>query len=414
MPRRLRVAIDCRIADPRQGIGTAVLALAKALSESNVTNQEYTFIVRERMKGWLAPYVYGPCRLEGISEPLFSVLKEVKASLRLVAPLRIIWRKLREGRESIPVSDGLVESYQFDVVHFPTQAAYLTKLPTIYQPHDLQHLHFPQFFSKTEFACRERLYRAFCNQACYVCVQTNWTKQDVIKQYQLQEDKVVVIPWGSVFDAYKTPSDEDVRNTIDKYKLPDRFFFYPAVTWPHKNHKAIISALHILKSSHGIAPHVVFTGSSTDHRMILDKLAQDLGVAKHVHFLGFVTPVELQAIFRTATAMIYPSLFEGFGLPILEAFQARLPVLSSNATTLPEVAQDGALYFDPDSPAKLSVLMKTIMDRPEVRHDLINNGTRILSEYSFRDTAAAFQALYEKTAALSSLKIWSDPLAIAH
>jgi glycosyltransferase involved in cell wall biosynthesis len=135
--------------------------------------------------------------------------------------------------------------------------------------------------------------------------------------------------------------------------------------------------------------------------MILDKLAQDLGVAKYVHFLGFVTPVELQAIFRTATAMIYPSVFEGFGLPILEAFQAGLPVLSSNATTLPEVAQDGALYFDPDSPAELSVLMKTIMDRPEVRHDLINNGTRILSEYSFRDTAAAFQALYEKTAALS-------------
>jgi glycosyltransferase involved in cell wall biosynthesis len=99
--------------------------------------------------------------------------------------------------------------------------------------------------------------------------------------------------------------------------------------------------------------------------------------------------------------MIYPSKFEGFGLPILEAFQARLPVLSSSATTLPEVALDAALYFDPDSPAELASLMKTILDEPELRQELISKGTRVLSHYSFSDTATSFQALYEKTAVLS-------------
>ena len=400
MARKLRIAIDCRITDSQQGIGTAVLALAKTFSDSDVTNQEYTFIVRENMKDWLAPYVYGPCKLECIPESTRRAA--LKAVFRRVALLRFIGQKLLAGTAYVPVSDGYVETHQFDVVHFPTQAAYLTELPSIYQPWDLQHLHYPQFFTKTEYALRETRYRAFCDRASYVCVQAEWTRQDVIHRFQIAPEKVVVVPWGSVFDAYKEPSRQETQNTIEKYGLFGSFFFYPAATWPHKNHEAILRAIHILKSEHGVAPHVFFTGSSTDHRSTLDKLAHDLGISEQLHFLGFVTPAELLVIFRTATAMIFASKFEGFGLPILEAFHARLPVLSSNATTLPEVARDGALYFDPDSPAELSNLMMTIQNNPELRQRLIEKGILLLSQYSIKNTVANFQALYAKTAALSS------------
>ena len=399
MNRKLRVAIDCRITDPRQGIGTAVLALAKALSDSRTSSQEYTFIVLEDMKGWLAPYVHGPCRLEGIPE---STTSSLKAALRRVPALRFLWRKYCAMTDQMPASDGFVESQKFDVVHFPTQTGYLTELPTIYQPWDLQHLHYPQFFSTTEFECRERQYRALCRQASYVCVQAEWTKQDLINQYGLTAEKVVVVPWGSVFDAYEDPSAEEVRATVEKFSLPRSFFFYPAVTWPHKNHEIICRALQILESETGLAPHVYFTGSSTDHRAVLDKLARELGVAEQLHFLGFVSPGELQSIFKTATAMIFPSRFEGFGLPILEAFHAGLPVLSSNATTLPEVAHHGALYFDPDSPAELSTLMRTILEKPEARRDLAAKGKLVLSRYSANNTAARLQVLYERTASLGA------------
>jgi glycosyltransferase involved in cell wall biosynthesis len=407
MDRTLRIAVDCRIGNSQQGVGTAVLALAKALSDSKVEDQEYTFIVRESMLEWLAPYIYGPCKLVGIPASRFSA---VKAALRWIAPLRFLWHKVRGRIIHIPVSDGYVEAQQFDVVHFPTQTAYLTDLPSIYQPWDLQHLHYPHFFSKAEFDLRERYYRAFCDRALYVCVQAEWTKQDVINQYGLQADKVVVIPWGSVFDAYKAPSAEATRATMEKYGLPSHFIFYPAVTWPHKNHQVILRALHILKSEQGIVPHVYFTGSSAQHRPVLDKLAQELGVFDQVHFLGFLTPEELQAVFSAATAMVFPSKFEGFGLPILEAFHARLPVLSSNATTLPEVAGDAALYFDPDSPAELASLMRLILDTPEVREELIRKGTLVLSQHSIDDTAADFQVLYERTVALSSQDHLPSPM----
>lgn len=397
--RKLRIAIDCRIGDSNQGIGTAVLALAKALSDSRVADQEYTFVVREEMQGWLAPYVYGPCILAAIPASKSSFFKK---ALRPIAPLRVIWHKLHTQIAHIPSSDGYIESQHFDVVHFPTQAGYLTSVPSIYQPWDLQHLHYPQFFSQIDLEIRERYYRAFSDQASFVCVQAQWTKRDIVKQFGLAEEKVVVIPWGSVFHAYKAPSADIVRATAEKYGLPDQFFFYPAVTWPHKNHVCILRALHVLKSERGSTPHVYFTGSSTEYRSTLDKLAKDLGVFEQIHFLGFLTPEELQAVFSTATAMVFASKFEGFGLPILEAFQAKLPVLSSNATTLPEVAQDAALYFDPDSPVELASLMKTILDTPQLRQELIGKGTRVLSQYSINNTVASFQALYKRTAALSS------------
>jgi glycosyltransferase involved in cell wall biosynthesis len=99
--------------------------------------------------------------------------------------------------------------------------------------------------------------------------------------------------------------------------------------------------------------------------------------------------------------MIFASKFEGFGLPILEAFQARLPVLASSATTLPEVARDGALYFDPDSPLELAGLMRMMLDDPDARQDLIRKGTQVLSQYCMSETAAKFQHLYQRTAELT-------------
>jgi glycosyltransferase involved in cell wall biosynthesis len=398
MARKLRIAIDCRIADPKQGIGTAVLTLAKAFSESDPLDQEYTFIVRESTRSWLTPYVYGPCKLEGIPEPAFS---GVKAALREIAPLRFIWKKVRGRTIGIPVSDGYVEAQQFDIVHFPTQAGYLTSRPSIYQPWDLQHLHYPNFFSNAEFDNRERHYRSFCAQATYVCVQTEWTKEDIVDRYGLPDEKVVVIPWGSVFDAYEMPQPEEVFACAKKYDLPSRFFFYPAITWPHKNHEIILRSLNLLKTQYDITPEVFFTGSATDHRSNLDKLARDLDVCDQLHYLGFVSPKELQAIFKSATAMIFPSRFEGFGLPILEAFHAGLPVLCSRATTLPEVARDGALYFNPDSPQELAALMRAVAESSELRNDLVLKGSLVLSQSSIQNTVRAFQSLYSRTYSMS-------------
>jgi len=396
---KLRIAIDCRINDPLQGIGRAVIALARALSASPMYEQEYTFVVREDVSEWIKPHIYGPCRFEAVSVPE-SLGSQLKSRLKAVPGLECIWKDIRSHSKrivSVPTSDGFVESRNFDIVHFPTQQAFLTKIPSIYQPWDLQHIHFPEFFSQVEIGSREKLYRAFCKQAKYVCVQTEWGKKDLVEKLSIEPEKVKVIRWGSVFDAYQPPLSAAVAATSERLQLPKQYFVYPAVTWVHKNHEAIIRALRILKHTHNVKAYVCFSGKCTDFRRDLDRLAIECGVADQIRYLGFIPTEDLQAVYAGAIAMVFPSKFEGFGLPIVEAFQAGLPVLCSNATVLPEVAQDGALYFDPSSPEQLSEHMKSIVDDDGLRSRLIEKGKRILPDYSIGQTAAKFQFLYQQT-----------------
>jgi glycosyltransferase involved in cell wall biosynthesis len=388
--KNLRIAIDCRIEDPKQGIGTAVLALADALSKSQETAQDYTFVVSEAMREWLEPHIFGPCRMKVIPP---SKLAGLKSSMRWLAPLRMLWRMVRSRKITVPVSDGSLESEGFDVVHFPTQMAFLTSIPSIYQPWDLQHLHYPQFFSEEEYAGREMRYQAFCRQAAYVCVQTEWTRRDVIERYGLAAGKVVVVRWGSVFSSYREPSDATRRAASERLGLSGQFFFYPAVTWPHKNHAVIFRALRVLRERARVVD-VYFTGATTEFRAQLDELAGSLGVLEQVHSLGFVTSDELQTLFQESTAMLFPSKFEGLGLPVLEAFHAGVPVVCANATVLPEVAQDAALYFDPDSPEELAGQMIRMLDEPDLRRVLIEKGRQVLSQFSMQETVAGLQQLY--------------------
>ena len=391
--RKIRVALECRIEDPRQGIGSAILSLAHALSQSSIEDQEYTFIVHEGQRAWLEPHIFGPCKIAAIAKPKRSMVRQ---ALGRVAPLQRAWIRLRAQRAIVPASDGFVENGEFDLVHFTTQTAYLTRLASIYQPWDLQHLHYPQFFSKTDFAVRESWYRAFCKEAKYVCVQTEWSKQDILHHFGLDPGKVVVIRWGSVFDAYTPPSAEQLREASEKFGLAQQFFIYPAITWPHKNHEDILRALGILKQKHGRSIDVCLSGRSTEYRRTLDQLAGELQISAQVHHLGFVTPVELQALFSLATAMLFPSRFEGFGLPILEAFHARLPVVCSDASVLPEVAGDAALYFTPGDPEQLAERMMEVLDNPELCKSLVAKGTRVLSTFSIHETAKNFQRLYDR------------------
>ena len=393
---KLRVAIDFRVENPRQGIGTAVLALAHGLSHLRDTDQEYIFIVNQENVGWIQPHVSGPCSVVPAPRATTSTLAQVKARLREVSFLRKLWLNLRPDAALLPHSDGFLESLRCDVVHFPSQTACLTSVPSIYQPWDLQHCHYPEFFTPEDVRLRNVRYTAFCHQARYVCIQTEWGKQDLVHQYGIDPAKIVVVRWGTAFEAYHPPLETDVTNTREEFGLPANFFLYPAITWPHKNHELILRALGELRAA-GRPVHVVFTGANTPYRRHLDNLAQQQGIEAEVHFLGFVTSGQIQALYRLAIAMIFPSKFEGLGLPLLEAFRVGLPVLCSSATVLPEVAGEAALLFDPDSPAELIAAMESVQS-PGVRGKLIAEGAHVLERYSANNAAQEFAALYKATA----------------
>lgn len=404
----LEVGIECRIGNFRQGVGTAILSLAHALCNLPARNERYTFILFEDHRELFKDLPVDRATLLTVPRPA-SV--GVRRKLSSVTPLRDIWRLGRAAIGPLPVSDGLAERQHFDVVHFPTQVGYLTKIPSIYQPWDLQHVHLPQFFSRPERIWRNRVYSAMCRQARFVSIQTEWGMKDLIQQYGIEAKKIAVIPWGSVLNAYPQPEHREVEATREKYQLPDQFLFFPAVTWPHKNHEVVIRALAELKKQ-GLDISLVCTGDRTDHYSRLEELAERSGVQDRMIFLGFVSPVELQSVYSLATAMIFPSRFEGFGLPVLEAFQSGLPVLCARATVLPEVAGDAALFFDPDDAKEAAEAIKRLISSPSLRAQMVQSGFARASALTVSKTAEQFRELYHR-AASSHVVQESAPPALA-
>ena len=403
----LQIGIECRIANFRQGIGTAVLSLAHALCELPRANEHYTFILYDDHKELFKDLPLDRATLLAVHRTDSST---VRSSLSRLSPLKMVWRMGNAAIGPLPISDGLAERQHFDVMHFPTQVGYLTRIPSIYQPWDLQHVHLPQFFSWDQRVWRNRLYRAMCRQAKIVCVQTEWGKSDLIDQYGIGAEKIAVVPWGSVLNAYPRPDKRDIEATRQKYRLPEQFLFFPAITWPHKNHEVAIKALAELKRG-GITTSLVCTGDRTNYYARLEELAAQCGVQDQFIFLGFVSPVELQSIYSLATSMIFPSRFEGFGLPVLEAFQSGLPVLCARATVLPEVAGNAAVFFDPDDPKEAAEMIKRIISSPDMRLHMIQNGFARASTLNISKTAEQLRELYHRAAATKS-EFESEPVIL--
>jgi glycosyltransferase involved in cell wall biosynthesis len=285
-----------------------------------------------------------------------------------------------------------------DLVHFPIQSAFLTDLPTIYHPHDLQHLHLPQFFSARERALREASYRAFCDQARIVVVASRWVRDDVIEHYHLPPEKVVIVPWAPIVTEYPTPTSQDIESVRARLALPEGFIFYPAQTWPHKNHLGLLAALAILRRERGLSVALVASGFQNDFHSELKRQARMMGVADQVHWVGFVEPRVLRVLYGLATAVVIPTRFEAASGPLWEAFASGVPAACSNVTSLPEQADGAALIFDPDDPTAIADAVARLWTDEALRADLIIRGHSNIRRFDWDRTARIFRAHYRRVA----------------
>jgi glycosyltransferase involved in cell wall biosynthesis len=415
----LHVCVDARIVSGSPGgIEQAIVGLASGLSRLTDSEDEYLFLTYRGADTWLRPYLSGPCRVLPSATPPWQ--------LRLLEALPLV-RRIMLGRSAHPLlgraqallssavmlqrsigmrnraqagllrqSEGVIERAGADVMHFMRQDAFLTSVPSIYHPWDLQHLHLPQFFTPAERLRREVRYRAFCRQASMVAVASRWGKQDLIRQYGLPEQKVQVVPMGAVLSAYPVPSDEDLAAVRSKYTLPSVFALYPAQTWAHKNHLGLLDALSVLRDRYGLVVPLVASGRLNAFFPSIERRARELRLSEQVSFLGFVSPLELQCLYRLARCVVFPTKFEGLGMPLAEAFSAGTPVASSNVTCLPEAAGDAALFFNPDRAEEMAAAILRLWTDAELRKTLIERGRTRVQRVSWERTARIFRAHYRR------------------
>jgi glycosyltransferase involved in cell wall biosynthesis len=395
-----KICLDARLIDGQNGgIQQTVIGLASGLSKLTDGDERYYFLVYPQSSNWLNQYISGTCRM--LQVPL-SHRQQLNMFLERLPYSRLwleVFRRLfRRALERLPVSEGIIESAGMDLMHFTFQSAFVTRILSIYQIHDLQHEQCPQFFTKGEIALRDFRYRKFCHQASLVPVFLNWIKDDLIRLYGLPEQKVPVIPWAPVVDAYPTVDYACLKQIREKYALPKDFILFPAQTFPHKNHIGLIEALWLLRRVKNLHIPLVCTGTKTNFFKPIQRHIQRLEMKSQTHFLGFVSPVDLQGLYRLCRLMVFPSFYEGWGLPVTEALKLGVPIASSNLPSLKEQAQDGAIYFNPEKSDEIAYALERLWLNARLRTSLVNLGKAAVNRYSWVKTAKIFRAHYRRIA----------------
>lgn len=394
----MRVAIEVRVDSTSGGVQQWIVGLAHALSGLKSVTEEYVFLVDSESEEWLKPYLGGQCRLLRRPATTARWVGWTRDRIAATTPwVRDLWQAIGLGKSVPPSSDGVAERLGVDVVHFPQQTAYLTSLPTVYQPWDLQHLHLPDFFTADEFARRERNYRAHCEKAGLVITATDWVKRDVAEHYAIPLERIAVVGVPPPTAAYTQPTEPEVVAISLRLGLPSRFIFYPAQAWPHKNHVRLLEALALLRAE-GLRIPLVCSGHRNERHAELELHAERLGIAADVIFLGFVDSKELLTLYRRARTLVFPSLYEGWGIPIVEAFAQGLPVACSNVTSLPELVGDAALVFNPDDPFDIAAAVRQLWMDDALSSELAHRGQSVVARYDWHQTALLMRAHYKRVA----------------
>jgi glycosyltransferase involved in cell wall biosynthesis len=395
--RPLRVAIDVRVAPGLAGgVASAVRSLVEALGKLTDGPEQYTIAVgSDQHVEWLRPLIGPNQRL---------VVRPQSRKQRLLRPIlpaiRFVQDVLTPPRywPEVPISDGFYESLGCDLIHFPTQSFTVCGMRSVYNPIDLQHLHYPEFFDAWTIAWRESVYRAGCMFAQALIVNSNWIRADVVRQYSVDAAKIRVVPEAPSTISADPPTDAMLAAVKAKYALDDRFLLYPGVTWPHKNHLRLFEALAHLRDR-GRRLQLVCTGSryAPFWPQVAERL-RELSLESQVVFLGHVPHEDLRGLYRLATAMVLPSLFEANSLPVFEAWLEGTPVLCSDATGMPEQVEDAGLLFDPMDPMAMAGAIDAVVTDPALRATLRARGHRRSAEFSWERTARAYRAIYREVA----------------
>jgi glycosyltransferase involved in cell wall biosynthesis len=403
MQRKLRVAIDATLVPGRSGgVETVLLGLVKALGTLSDGPEQYTVLVSPEAPGWLDSVLGANQRVVTVPPPTSTPPRLSRAFAReLVSRTfdKVTSRPPPRPWPQVPISDGFIEGLGCDVVHFPTQAFTLCALPSIYNPHDLQHLHYPQFFSPEELAWRDVIYRGGCRLSHSVVVASQWVANDIARQLGVTPGKLQVIPWAPPTQAIAAPSAEARRGLLIKYGVEAPYFLYPAVTWEHKNHVRLLEAVATVRDRCGISLRLVCTGRkhpSTWPR--IEAALNQYGLHEQVTFLGTVPAVDLRALYAEAQFVFVPTLFEAASAPIFEAWLEGVPAACSTVTSLPEQVSDAALLFDPLSVDSMADALQRMATDSDLRAKLRERGTKRLRSFDWDATAKAYRAVYRRAA----------------
>jgi glycosyltransferase involved in cell wall biosynthesis len=293
---------------------------------------------------------------------------------------------------------------RIDLYFCPFSALYPRPVPrpTVMTLVDIQEVFYPEFFTPGDRYLRELHFPGSTRMADRVITISDFSRRALIEHHRLPPTRVKTV--------YLCADERYARSAAvgrpPATALPERFILYPANVWQHKNHDVLLRALRLLREERGRRLDLVLTGFGQDDKSPITAVAESHGVRDQVHLLGYLEVEELAYLYQRAEMLAFPSLFEGFGMPLVEAMAAGCPVVAARATSVPEVVGDAAELFDPGSPSALAAAIDRVAGDEAWRETLRARGFRRSREFSATRMAEEHRAAFREAAHVYSRRVF--------
>jgi glycosyltransferase involved in cell wall biosynthesis len=286
-----------------------------------------------------------------------------------------------------------------DLLHVQYTGPLACPVPLVVSVHDVSYLEHPQYFTRFRAAQLRFTVKRTIQRAARVLTPSDFSRQAILNHYRLDEEKVVVVP-NAVSSTFRPIDREIAAAAIEKkFGLREPFVLMVGDLQPRKNHIGLLHAFEEVIRAHPALPqHLVFVGKETWYSKDLHRAVQRSAVADRVHFTGFVEDSDLVHFYGACDLFVFPSFYEGFGLPILEAMACGRAVACSNTTAIPEVADAAAILFDPYSTEEMTRAIGDILLDAELRQRLERLGTQRATLFSWERAARRTLDVYYEVA----------------
>jgi glycosyltransferase involved in cell wall biosynthesis len=369
----MRVAIDARKLHDF-GVGTYIRNLLRYLARLDSTT-EYVLLCRKSDLGISAQL-----------GPNFRSVLEPAPGYSIREQLHVPWVLMREKP---------------DVYHAPHYVLPLAvPCRSVVTIHDCIHLMFPQYLpSRMAHAYAKASMWGAAKRSNRILTVSEASKRDIVRFFNVQPDKVVVV-YNAIDERFWTrPAEEEIARVRERYQLQHRFVLYAGNIKPHKNLVRLIQAFERLRRELDQITLLII-GDEISKLPALRHAVHKYKLHKQVRFLGFVPDETLAVLYHLASVFVFPSLYEGFGLPPLEAMASGTPVVTSNISSMPEVAGDAALLVDPYQVDSIVDGLRRVLTDAVLADDLRRKGLIRARDFSWERSVARTLALYQEVASV--------------
>ncbi len=301
-------------------------------------------------------------------------------------PPKRLWTQFRLSYE--------IRTHQPDVLFVPAHTLPICHPNnTITTCHDVGFERFPEVYSFKERAYHQFSMRYALKQARKIITVSNFSKKEILSFYKIKEDKIHVIPISYDESFYKPiENPEKIRKVLDQYKIKKPYIYYIGRLERKKNIARLVACFKQLKKNFHIEHHLVLVGSpGTGYSEIKKQIQGEF--ENSIIELGWVDQKDLVYLMNGADLFVFPSLYEGFGIPLLEAFACKTPVVASSHGSIPEIAGEAAYFFDPYNIQEMAETIEQTLKYSYLRNQMIEKGKQRISQYSWKKCAQQTLAL---------------------